>query len=183
MTTEPRRYPCIESAWQAHRNELRGFLIRYSGDRDTADDLLQTIYAKALIHHRQFCKLESPRAWLFRVARHQWIDHQRRAKRWTDEACPETPMEAPTASPIESLVDCIERALPHLAPQDRDILHRCDLESRRQSDYAVDNGLSLPATKARLRRARRRLRQRLIDQCDILFDEHGGICCHHAHDG
>ena len=84
---------------------------------------------------------------------------------------------------MESLVDCIERALPHLEPQDRDILRRCDLEGRRQADYADDHGLGLPATKARLRRARQRLRKRLIAQCGIVFDEQGGICCHRAQQG
>ncbi len=183
MTPSSKEFPCIETAWQAHRNELRGFLIRHGGDRDAADDLLQTVYAKALAHRRQFCKLDSPRAWLFRVARHQWIDQQRRAKHWTDEAPPEIAMESPTASPVESLIDCIERALSHLGTQDRDILRRCDLEGRRQADYADDHGLGLPATKARLRRARQRLRQRLITQCAIVFDEQGRICCHRAHRG
>ncbi|MDZ7852439.1 MAG: sigma-70 family RNA polymerase sigma factor [Halomonas sp.] len=180
MTAEPRTYACIESAWQTHRDELRGFLIKHSGDRDAADDLLQGVYAKALAHRAQFCTLDSPRAWLFRVARHQWIDEWRRTGRWVDGDPPELPAETETHAPVDSLVDCIERALPHLSQDDRDILSRCDLGGLRQADYAELNGLGLPATKARLRRARQRLRQRLIEQCDIVFDEQGRVCCHRA---
>lgn len=181
MTAEPRPYACIEAAWQAHRDELRGFLFKHSGDRDAADDLLQRVYTKALIHRTRFCQLDSPRAWLFRVARHQWIDERRRTGRWVDADPPERPTEPETHAPVDSLACCIERALPHLVPDDRDILSRCDLDGLRQADYAKQRGLSLPATKARLRRARQRLRERLIEQCDIVFDEQGRICCHNAH--
>jgi len=181
MTAESHLHPCIESAWQAHRDELRGFLIKYSGDRDAADDLLQRVYTQALVHRTRFCQLASPRAWLFRVARHQWIDEQRRTSRWVDADPPERPAEPDTHAPVDSLACCIERALPHLLPDDRDILSRCDLEGQRQADYASQRELSLPATKARLRRARQRLRQRLIAQCDIVFDEQGRVCCHRAH--
>ncbi|HSP58060.1 MAG TPA: hypothetical protein VLO12_07150, partial [Halomonas sp.] len=126
---------------------------------------------------------DSPRAWLFRVARHQWIDQQRRAKRWTGEEPPEIAVEPQKASPVESLIDCITRALPGCSPEDADIIQQCDLEGIRQADYATRHALSLPAPKARLRRARQRLRERLIEQCDIVFDEQGRICCHSAHRG
>lgn len=81
---------------------------------------------------------------------------------------------------MDSLADCIARALPHLAPADRDILQRCDLEGVRQADFAAQHGLTLPAAKARLRRARQRLRERLIEQCEIVFDAEGRVCCHKA---
>ncbi|MFC2991476.1 RNA polymerase sigma factor [Halomonas tibetensis] len=183
MTAKQNIHPCIESAWQAHRDELRGFLIRHSGDRDAADDLLQGVYTQALAHRARFCQLDSPRAWLFRVARHQWIDQQRRARRWTGEEPPDVVTEPKADSPVESLVDCINRALPDCAPADADIIERCDLEGMRQADYATRHGLTLPATKTRLRRARQRLRERLIEQCDIIFDEQGRVCCHRAHQG
>ncbi|MFN2331950.1 MAG: sigma-70 family RNA polymerase sigma factor [Halomonas sp.] len=181
MTAKSHLNPCIESAWQAHRDELRGFLIRHSGNRDAADDLLQCVYTKALANRRQFCELDSPRAWLFRVARNQWIDQQRRAKHMTAEAPPEVAVEPQVAAPVESLVDCITRALPDCTREDADIIQRCDLEGMRQADYATHHGLTLPATKARLRRARQRLRKRLIEQCDIVFDDQGRVCCHRAH--
>ncbi|MGM0823369.1 MAG: RNA polymerase sigma factor [Pseudomonadota bacterium] len=181
MTVQPQRYPCIETAWKAHRDELRGFLLKFSGDLDATEDLIQGVYAKALINRSRFCELNSPRAWLFRVARHQWIDDQRRAIRWTGEEPSEIAEEMHKATPLESLVNCIYRALPECSPEDADIIQQCDLEGTRQSDYAARQNLSLPATKARLRRARQRLRERLIEQCDIVFDDQKHICCHSAH--
>ena len=171
--------PCIEAAWRAHRQELRGFLLKHCGNREDADDLLQSVYAAALHQRRRFCELDTPRAWLFKVARHQWIDRQRRTGRLVFGDVPETSTAAETdTAPVESLAGCIARALPHCSPEDRDIISQCDLEGVKQLDYARRNQLSLAASKARLRRARRRLRERLIGQCEIVFDEQDRICCH-----
>ncbi|XKE47513.1 RNA polymerase sigma factor [Halomonas organivorans] len=168
----------MEAPWREHHRELRRFLIRHCGDRESADDLLQRVYAKALLHRDRFCRLDSPRAWLYRVARHQWIDDQRRAGRLIHGEPAEMPMPDTSPAPLESLADCIAHALPHLASADRDILQHCDLDGVRQADYAEQNGLTLPAAKARLRRARQRLSERMITQCEIVFDETGRVCCH-----
>ena len=47
-----------------------------------------------------------------------------------------------------------------------------------QVAYAETRGLSLPATKARILRARQRLRDTLTSQCLINRDASGRICCH-----
>ncbi|MDZ7788974.1 MAG: sigma-70 family RNA polymerase sigma factor [Xanthomonadales bacterium] len=179
MTDSTRqRYTCIESAWRAHRDELRGFLLKRGGDRDSVDDLLQTVYAKALSNRPRFCRLDSPRAWLFRVARNQWIDEQRRSGRLKTSEVPEMAAEPPVDEPLDDLIGCIHKTLPYCSRDDADIIRRCDLEGLRQADYAAREGLTLPAAKARLRRARQRLRACLIERCGISFDEQGRVCCH-----
>ncbi|MCA1773725.1 MAG: RNA polymerase sigma factor [Halomonas sp.] len=175
--------PCIEAAWQKHHRELRLFLIKHCSDQDMADDVLQHAYAQALLNRSTFCQLASPKAWLFKVVKHQLIDRQRRDGRLVFGEVPEPPASENTnTAPVDSLASCIARALPHCNAEDQDILRHCDIEGVRQADYARQNGLSLPATKARLRRARQRLRKRLIAQCGIVFDEQGQLCCHLAQD-
>lgn len=177
---EPHETTCIESAWEAHNGELRRFLLKHCGDWGDADDLLQGVYMKALAHREHFCELVSPRAWLFKVARRQWIDQQRRSRRLVFGDPPEVAAEEVTTDPVDSLASCIARALPNCAREDRDILRQCDLEGVKQADYARRNGLSLAAAKARLRRARQRLREQLVEQCEIVFDDQGSVCCHLA---
>jgi RNA polymerase sigma-70 factor (ECF subfamily) len=48
--------------------------------------------------------------------------------------------------------------------------------------YAEANGLTLAAAKSRLLRARKRLRERLIENCQVRFDEAGQVCCHQPRD-
>lgn len=164
-------------AWLAHEAELLGFLRHQTGDAHRAEDLLQEVFLKAMRQGPAFCDVEQPRAWLFQVARNSLIDDVRR-QRATEPLDAELPAPAPDdASPVDALAECIERNLPRLDPADADVLRRCDLEGWRQQDYAVRNGLTLPATKARLRRARMRLRALLIERCGVRFDDQGTVCC------
>ena len=83
----------------------------------------------------------------------------------------------PEADAVERLSQCLPRVLAELAAEDRAALVQCDLEGGAQKDYAERCGLSLAAAKSRLLRARRRLRARLAEACQLRFGEDGKICC------
>ncbi|MGC8506660.1 MAG: sigma-70 family RNA polymerase sigma factor [Thiomonas sp.] len=168
---------CVTRAWRVHQAEIEGYLRHRLGDGELAADLLQTVFLKALHEGRRFCELREPRAWLFAVARNALADHLR--VRHVAEPLPEE-LAAPSdeAEPVDTLADCLPVALAALDPDDRDVLSRCDLQGMTQKDYAQANGLSLPAVKSRVLRARARLRARLVDLCGVRFDAATGrVCC------
>lgn len=166
-------------AWQAHEKELLSFLRQRSSDNDAAEDLLQDVFLKSLRQGRNFCSLDNPRAWLFRVARNTLIDATRRVR-------PETPLpdelvDASTLeerAPVDELDACLVRNLRELDATDRDVIQACDLDRLTVRAYAEANGMSLTAAKSRLLRARKRLRSALIRNCQVRFDETGSVCCH-----
>lgn len=170
-------FACVLSAWRAHETELRGFIAHRSGDDSAADDLLQDVFIKALRQGSRFCELRQPRAWLFEVARNALIDHARQSRSWqpVDDAWPAPETEAPNA--VDQLTACIERVLPSLPTDDADVLRACDLQGEPQPAYASRRGLSLPATKSRIQRARQRLRAALVARCGVVLDERDQVCC------
>jgi RNA polymerase sigma-70 factor (ECF subfamily) len=170
-------FGCVLGAWHAHEGELRTYLVHRLGDAQLADDLLQDVFVKAMRQGQGFCTLAQPRAWLFQVARNALIDHAR-AQRPTepvDEDLPAT--DVADVEAVDLLADQLARVLPQLEAADEEILRACDLSGERQQAYADRHGLTLPAVKARLLRARQRLRARLIATCAVRFDEHGSVCC------
>ena len=170
-------FGCVARAWRAHEVELLGFLRHQLGDPHRAEDVLQEVFLKVMRQGPAFCKVEQPRAWLFQVARNCLVDDVRR-QRATEPLAADLPAPVPDdALPVDALAECIERNLPRLEPADQDVLRRCDLDGWRQQDYAERNGLTLAATKARLRRARMRLRGLLIERCGVRFDDQGAVCC------
>lgn len=174
-------FACVAAAWQRHEREVLQFLRRRLGDPHAAEDLLQDVFLKAMRAGRGFCVLENPRAWLFQVARTTLIDHHRTAHPTEPlpesfELTPATPADA--AEPVDALAPCLDRALDRLAPEDARILRACDLEEQAQNAFAAAQGLSLPAAKARLRRARQRLRQELTAACGVEFDDGGRVSGH-----
>lgn len=188
MNTSTPRYTggfsCVSAAWAAHEAELRGYLRHQLADRPAAEDLLQDVFVKAMRQGEGFCRLDNPRAWLFQVARHALIDHARGAR-------PQVPLDefahaiqAPAAEPIapvDALSGCVERVLGELSPEDAAVLRACDLEGMTQRAFAALHGLSLPAAKSRLLRARQRMRDQLTTACRVNFDPEDGRVC--GHDG
>lgn len=168
---------CAADAWQAHEAELRHFLLGQTHDAALADDLLQEAFVKALRAGSHFCDLENPRAWLFTVVRNGLIDHHRLQKA-TVPAVDRLPQALSEARPVDALSDCLEEALQALASDDRDVIQRCDIDGQPQRGYAEDQGLTLAAVKARIRRARVRLRAQLVARCGVRFDPSGQVCCH-----
>lgn len=175
-------FDCVLRAWQAHEAELQGFLQRHAADADSAQDLLQDVFVKALRQGRGFCELDNPRAWLFQVARNALIDAARTRHPATalgDELSAE--LAAPAGDerdPVDELDACIARNLPRLGDAERDILQHCDLDGQTVRAYAEARGLGLAAAKARLLRARKRLRDSLVENCGVRFDSSGSVCCH-----
>lgn len=179
-------FACVSAAWRAFEGELRSYLRHRTADADAADDVLQDVFVKAMRQGQGFCTLDNPRAWLFQVARNALVDRARTAhphETFSDELAETTPLNVEAMAPVDALVDCLSRTLGELAEDDQHILRACDLEGQTQRAFAQAHGLSLPATKSRLLRARQRLRDRLTRVCQISFEPDGKVCGHAGRSG
>lgn len=170
-------FACVLAAWREHEAELRGYLRHRLGADDPADDLLQDVFVKAMRQGEAFCELTQPRAWLFQVTRNALVDHHR--TRHPAEPLPDDLAEShDELAPIDALAASIEQVLPLLDAADQAVLRSCDLQGQMQQAFADAHGLSLPAVKSRLLRARQRLRDLLVTRCQVRFDAQGSVCCH-----
>ena len=170
-------YGCHNKAWRQHKAEIRSLLTHRAGSATDADDLLQEVFLKALLKGKDFCQLDNPRAWLFHVARNLLIDRLRLTKEQVplpDDLSAE-PITA--IAPVDLLSHCLPRVLTELTPEDCEAILLCDMQGMTQNDYAQRLGLSLPAAKSRVQRARLRLRTQLAEACQVTFDEAGKVCC------
>lgn len=166
--------PCLLAAWAAHEGELRGWLRSRLGNAADADDALQDLFVKALRQDEGFCAIANRRAWLFEVARNAVADRLRRQREMVelpdDLASPGDELPA-----VDALTACLPRVLGELEDVDREAITLCDLEGMSQQGYARLKGLSLPGAKARVQRARRRLREKLARGCRVQLDARGAV--------
>lgn len=166
--------PCLLAAWSRHQPELRGWLRGRLGGASDADDVLQDVFVKAMQQEETFCAIGNPRAWLFEVARNAIADRLRRHRDMVelpdDLATPSDDVPA-----VDALTACLPRVLAELDAQDREAITLCDLDGMSQQSYARLKGLTLPGAKARVQRARRRLRARLTLRCRVQLDAHGTV--------
>lgn len=166
---------CIDDAWNAHERELRRFLRHRAGSETEGDDLLHEVFLRALRQQNGLCGIDNPRAWLFHAARNLLIDRLRLTKEQVplpDDLAAEPPESPP---PVDGLTQCLPRVLAELSAQDREAITLCDIEGMRQQDFARLKGITLPAAKSRVQRARTRLKARMSEACRVSFAPTGEV--------
>lgn len=165
--------PCLTRAWRETRGELQGWLRhRLDGDAE-ADDLLQEVFLRALRQGDAFCALDNPRAWLFQVARNTLTDRLRARRPQAELGDELAAAESEPLAPVDQLSQCLPRVLTELSAADRLAIELCDIAGQPQQALAQRLGISLSGAKSRLQRARLRLRARLVEGCQVSFDETG----------
>jgi RNA polymerase sigma-70 factor (ECF subfamily) len=136
--------------------------------------MLQELFLKALRQRERFCAIVNARAWLFEVARNALADRLR-VKRHLVDLPPDLTAAGDETPVVGGLAACLPRVLSELDAEDREAITWCDLDGLPQAQYAHRKGLSLAGAKARVQRARKRLRARLTQACQVRFDETGHV--------
>ena len=154
------------SCWQEHKSRLRSYIAKQVREHDAVDDILQEVFLKA---HTSLHTLKSPgsiTAWLYRIAANAIADHYRSRPSWhtlpEELATPE-----PTRDYAAELAACLQPLIHALPEIYRAALVLSELEGLPQKEVANRLGLSLSGAKSRVQRGREKLRQRLLDCCDI----------------
>jgi RNA polymerase sigma-70 factor (ECF subfamily) len=155
----------LEALYRRYRGPVQQYLYQLCGSVDQAEDLAQETFIKACAGFLSFRGDCSVATWLFRIARNAYLDSLRRpspARIDTDEllAIPDSagygdPVRHYTASEQRSLIGL---ALAQLPEKYRSILLLRDAEGLSYVEIADIMGLSMPAVKVNLFRARQAFR-------------------------
>jgi RNA polymerase sigma-70 factor (ECF subfamily) len=158
-----------------HRQELYATALRYTRDRDAAEDLVQETLLRALTAWSRFVPGSNARAWLFRILTNSFINHYRRNRRhyrFTHETGEDAAYALyghhveRAANPHGQLLramlaDEVQAALDSLAEDHRKVVELADLRGVRYRDIAIELELPIGTVMSRLFRARRQLEGRL----------------------
>jgi RNA polymerase sigma-70 factor (ECF subfamily) len=118
---------------------------------------------------------ESSRAWFYRILRHTIIDLYRR-RDVEQRALDKLRAEESDQAAINLVCGCINRLLPHLKPEYAALLRAVDLEEKPMEFIAKQLGISPNNAHVRLHRARKQLRDRLEQTCQVCA-KHGCLDC------
>jgi len=182
----------LAAVYDRHADAIYGSLVRFLGDRESAEDVVQETYLALWQRAHQF----DPRAgtllgWLLGIARHKAIDRFRAASRrpkivspWTDRG-DEGAREAPailagqtvgTATADDDPEDAAARewtrsvvrtALSTMPDLERQVLQLAYDRGLSQSEIAARLGWPLGTVKTRTRRALASMREALTEVPDV----------------
>ncbi|WED21943.1 RNA polymerase sigma factor [Vibrio sp. JC009] len=171
-------FPCAMRAWSQNEQILLQWLLKETHDKQLSQDILQEVFIRVMQQKEAFCNVESPKAWMRRVAHNLLIDQIRKNRYQPFDGEVEEEAEELQYDAVDLLaISCLPRVLSELEQSDREVITACDLQGMNQQDYAVQHGLSLPAVKSRIRRAREKLKQQIQVSCKVQLDEQQNVCC------
>ncbi len=166
-----RRDDAVRAALAEGHARIRRFLIGRLGSEDEAAEVLQDFSLRALARAGDLRDVGSLRGWLSRLLATAVADHVRRAVRRRrretplDPDAPAPPAPAPDPALDLLVCDCLHLLLPTLPPAQRSLVRRLDIDEEPRARVAADLGVSPGTLAVRLHRARRALRDRLMDKC------------------
>jgi RNA polymerase sigma-70 factor (ECF subfamily) len=152
----------IETLYEEYHRSVLAYLTRLVSDRETAEDLCQETFIKALRGWDQRDPNANATAWLYRIATNTAYDHLRRRRRIHFTPLMDTDFAPHSGPSMESRLDeqePVQQALDQIPAMYRLplVLHSCEGHSTQEIAKAL--GCSNSAVKTRLFRARERFRQ------------------------
>ncbi|MGH8020440.1 MAG: sigma-70 family RNA polymerase sigma factor [Opitutaceae bacterium] len=163
-----------EALWREFAAPLRKFLRSRTRTEADAEDLLQDVFVRI---QKRLPGLQEPaklQGWVYRIARNAVIDHYR-ARRQHMPLDFEVETDDPTGRDAVDLTPALRRFVAALPPACREPLVRHEFQGEALQEVAAALGLSLTATKSRVRRARLMLREMLDRCCRFEFDRRGKV--------
>jgi RNA polymerase sigma-70 factor (ECF subfamily) len=155
---------------------LRAYFRRRVSDPLVVDDLLQETLLKALRARATLRHETRLQAWVYRIARYTLTDHYRR-KSSLGDVRNDLPEEQPqVAHDVRTVLACSAHCyLGTLPTAYRVPVHLAEYEGFSHSEVAQRLGLSLAATKSRVRRGKVMVRNLMEAHCEFEYDTLGNI--------
>ncbi len=153
----------FEILFERYRQPVFALTLRYAGDHDEADDLLQDVFLKVFERLHLFKFRSAFSTWLYRIAVNTSLDRRRWRKRREDP--PEGWRDAPETTPADERVDnqrlrtILDEALQELPEHFRLVVILKDMQDFPYEDIASILGISRGTVASRLNRGRRALRK------------------------
>jgi RNA polymerase sigma-70 factor (ECF subfamily) len=159
-----------------YRGRLFNFVLRFVGDRETAEDIVQETFLRAFRKRKEYRAIANFSTWLFTIAGNLAKSELRRRKRWRlfslhrdDDS--DTGIELPDESfrpdrvAESSLADVqIQDAILALPENYRQVILLRDVEGMSYQEIAEIVKCPVGTVKSRVNRARLKLQQKLKNE-------------------
>lgn len=171
--TELKKYSEISSLWLEYKNGLKYYILKKVKNKDVANDLSHEVLMKIYNSCCSTIKIKNVRSWMFQIAHNTTIDYLKKRHNFTN-IIPES-YDNDERTVIQE-ADEIIKPLMKLLPDKYAIpLQLSDIDELKQKEVAQKLNLSLTATKSRIQRARKLLKEKIIECSNLEKDEKGNL--------
>ena len=158
------------------QNKVRGWAASFTDDADDAEDVTQDVLI--LVHRRlpQFEGKSRFSTWLYTITRNVALDRRRRVKRRERRLevmdAPVDSVEIREAFDESTLATLVLKYFDELPARQREVFELSDIQGLSAPEVAERLGMKAVTVRANLFKARRTIRQRMLEHHSSLLEEY-----------
>ena len=178
---------CVTCLWENFHEPLEKFIARRVANPHDAEDLLQEVFVKISLKLDTLMDQEKIHAWIYQIARNVIVDYYRSGKTFAElpedlaegvdgVLGPSAEGEAGASGNVNAeMAGCLTGMVQQLPEKYREAILLTEFENLTQKALAERLGLSVSGAKSRVQRARKLLKDMMLDCCRLEFDRCGNI--------
>ncbi len=165
------KYTEVSSLWIEYKSGLTYYILKKIKNEDLASDLSHEVLMKVYNSCCSGKEIKNIRSWMFQIAHNTVIDYLKKENKYTDEVTNIIqPDEINPYREIEELMKPLLKLLPNKYAKP---LQLSDIEGLNQTEVSKKMNLSLTATKSRIQRARKLLKEKIIECSNLEINAKG----------
>ncbi|WP_304509980.1 sigma-70 family RNA polymerase sigma factor [Anaerotignum sp.] len=171
--TKINKFTDVSSLWSDYKNGLQFYILKRVKDKDIANDLSHEVLMKIYNSCCSNNEIKNVRSWMFQIAHNTTIDYLKKENKFTNEI-PEI-FEKDENNSYKEAEELIKPLIELLPEKYAVPLQLSDIENIKQAEVSKKINLSLTATKSRIQRARKLLKEKIIECSNLELDEKGNL--------
>lgn len=169
-----------EELWNIYNTKLKGYIMRKVSDKYEAEDIFQEVGFRLIKSESKILDVEKIEAWLYRIASNAIIDYYRRKARFTNiddiDAVNIKESYIPEFDNYNSeTASCLLKLTKFLPTTYKEAIIESDYNGIQQNILGDKWGLSYSGAKNRVQRARKKLKETMLNCCEVKTDKRGNI--------
>lgn len=169
-----------EEIWDEYNVKLKSYIMRKVSDKYEAEDIFQEVGFRVFKGESKILEVKNIEAWLYSIAGNAIIDYYRRKDRFTyfDDINALNIKESHTPeldNYNSETASCLLQLTELLPTTYKDAIIESDYNGIRQNLLGEKWGLSYSGAKNRVQRARKKLKETMLNCCEVKSDKRGNI--------
>lgn len=165
-----------EEIWNKFSERLEQFIASRVKNSDEAKDLLQEVFVKIHLNEHQLKSTDKLTSWLYTITRNAIIDYYRKRKISIDANKDLLDLPDEQEEEITIILNkCLQPLVESLPTKYKTALIKTAFENQSQKDFAKEQSLSYTAAKSRAQRAKKMVKELMINCCHPISDVYGNI--------
>jgi RNA polymerase sigma-70 factor, ECF subfamily len=167
----------MEEIWLKFENKLRAFILSKVHDESVAADLLQEVFIRIHANIDKVNDRTKLQSWIFQICRNLIIDYFRsyQKEQKNRSLAFESEYEETSDDFMSETLEDMIKMMSDLPPEYCEAVCLIELEGMSQKAYADKIGISYSGAKSRVQRARKMLKDLLMNCCHYEFDKYGTV--------